>query len=54
MAIEWLEWQAHQQQVKIRHGYNNTEKRVGACRLPVDGFCLETQTVYQFHGKLMF
>ena len=34
-AIEWLEWQAHQQQVKIRHGYKNTEKRVGARRLPV-------------------
>ena len=53
MAIEWLEWQAYQQQIKIRHQYN-TEKRIGPCRLPVDGFCSETQTVYQFHGKLMF
>ena len=35
MAIEWLEWQAHQQQIKIRHEYNNTDKRIG----PVDGFC---------------
>ena len=26
MAIEWLEWQAYQQQIKIRHEYNNTEK----------------------------
>ena len=54
MAIEWLEWKAYQQQIKIRHQYNNTEKRIGPRRLPVDGFCSETQTVYQFHGKLMF
>ena len=24
MAIEWLEWQAYQQQIKIRLGYNNS------------------------------
>ena len=54
MAVEWLEWQAYQRGVKIRHQYNNTEKRIGARRLPVDGFCSETQTVYQFHGKFMF
>ena len=53
-AIEWLEWQAYQQQIKIRHGYNNTEKRIGSRHLPVDGFCPKTQTVYQFHGKFMF
>ena len=49
-----MEWKAYQQQIKIRHQYNNTEKRIGPRRLPVDGFCSETQTVYQFHGKLMF
>ena len=53
-SVEWLEWQAYQRGVKIRHQYNNTEKRIGARRLPVDGFCSERQTVYQFHGKFMF
>ena len=45
VTVEWL--------IQIRHQYNNTEKRIGAHRLPVDGFCSETQTVYQFHGMLM-
>ncbi len=54
MAVEWLEWQAYQRGVKIRHQYNNTEKRIGARRLPVDGFCSERQAVYQFHGKFVF
>ena len=52
MAIEWLEWKAYKQQIKIRHEHSNTEKRIGARRLPVDGFCSETQTVIQCHGKI--
>ncbi len=43
MAVEWLEWQAKQRGFSIRHQYNNTEKRIGARRLPVDGFSAETQ-----------
>ena len=30
-----------------------TEKRVGARHLPVDGFHADSQTVFQFHGKLL-
>ena len=54
MAIEWLEWEAHQRRIQIRHEYNNTEKRIGSRRLPVDGFHAESQTVFQFHSKLLF
>ena len=54
MAVEWLEWQSFQRRIQIRHQYNNTEKRIGARRLPVDGFCSKTQTVYQFHSNFMF
>jgi hypothetical protein len=54
MAIEWLGWVAHQRRIQIRHEYNNTEKRIGSRRLPVDGFHVESQTVFQFHGKLLF
>ena len=50
MAIEWLEWVAHKEIIHIRHQLNNTEKRIGDRRLPVDGFNAQTQTVYQFHG----
>lgn len=51
MAIEWLEWQAYQRGIHIRHEYNNTEKRIGPRRLAVDGFCSETHTVFQFQGN---
>ena len=53
MAVEWLEWEVNRRQIRIRHGYNNTERRVGACRLPVDGFHADSQTVFHFHGKLV-
>ena len=51
MADEWIAWEARQRGIKIRHQLNNTEKRIGARRLPVDGFHSESQTVFQFHGK---
>ncbi|CAB4013015.1 Hypothetical predicted protein [Paramuricea clavata] len=47
MAIECLEWQAFSRQIETRHEYNNTEKRIGARRLPVDGFHAESQTVFK-------
>ena len=50
MAIEWLEWLAYKERIHIRHQLNNTEKRIADCKLPVDGFNSQTQTVYQFHG----
>ena len=50
MAIEWLEWLAYKERIHIRHQLNNTEKRIGDRKLPVDGFNAQTQTVYQFHG----
>ena len=50
MAIEWLEWVAHKEAVYVRHQLNNTEKRIGGRKLPMDGFHAQTQTVYQFHG----
>ena len=50
MAIEWLEWVANKEGIHIRHQLNNTEKRIGGRKLPVDGFNAQTQTAYQFHG----
>ena len=50
MAIEWLEWVAHKEQIHIRHQLNNTEKRIGDRKLPVDGFHAQRQTIYQFQG----
>ena len=50
MAIEWSEWVAQKERIHIHHQLNNTEKRIGDRKLPVDGFNAQTQTVYQFHG----
>ena len=50
LAIQWLEWVAHQDRIHIRHQLNNTEKCIGHRKLPVDGFNFESQTVYQFQG----
>ena len=50
MAIEWLEWVARKERIHILHQLNNTEKRIGDHKLPEDGFHVQTQTVYQFHG----
>ena len=49
-ASEWLEWEASQIGKDIRHKYNGKEKRIGQRQLPVDGWCAQTNTVYQFHG----
>ena len=49
-ASEWIEWEASQLQKHIRHKYNSKEKCIGQRQLPVDGWCAQTNTVYQFHG----
>ena len=48
MAVEWLTWEAERTRRAIRHQVNGREKRIG--KLPVDGWCSETNTAYQFHG----
>ena len=48
MAVEWLTWESERTGHSIRHQVNGREKRIG--KLPVDGWCSETNTAYQFHG----
>ena len=50
IALEWLEWESHRRNIHIRHNGNGVEKRVGPRRLPVDGFCKETNQVFEFGG----
>ena len=49
-AWGFLEWVAARNRVHIQHMFNAGEKRVGQHGIPVDGYCEETNTVYQFHG----
>ena len=48
MAIQWLTRESDRTGCTIRHQGNGREKRTG--KLPVDGWCAETRTAYQFHG----
>jgi hypothetical protein len=52
MVIDWLEWEAKNTGQHIRHQGNDKEKMIGRRRLPVDGFCKETNTVYELQGCL--
>ncbi len=50
MAVQWLDYVAHTDSISIQHMLNGVEKRIGHRRIPVDGYCDTTKTVYQFHG----
>ena len=50
LAREWLEYEAHERNVRILHKYNVGEKRLGARNLPVDGWDPVNRVAYQFHG----
>ena len=48
MAVQWLTRESERTGFSIRHQANGREKRIG--NLPVDGWCAQTRTAYQFHG----
>ena len=48
MAIQWLTRESDRTGCTIRHQANGREKRIG--KLPIDGWCAQTRTAYQFHG----
>ena len=50
LAMQWLEWVAADKQVQIQHKLNGGEVRIGPRQLPVDGYCANSKTVFQFHG----
>jgi hypothetical protein len=53
IAIRWLDHEAKKQGVKIRHAENGGEFSIRSkkgYKLPVDGFCEETNTVFEFYG----
>ena len=50
VAHGWLQYQSYKSKNGIAHAFNGGEVKLGKRRLPVDGFCEETNTVYQFHG----
>jgi G:T-mismatch repair DNA endonuclease (very short patch repair protein) len=53
MAIDWLKWEAKNTGQHIRHQGNDSEKLIGMKRIPVDGFCRDTNSVYEFQGCIL-
>lgn len=50
VAIRWLESIAEKEGIKIEHAENGGERRFPDLNITVDGFCEETNTVYEFYG----
>lgn len=50
MAVSWMEHEARQRGVRVHHSVcGHGEERMIA-GYPVDGFCLEAKTLFQFHS----
>lgn len=50
-SIRWLDFVAESESIRIEHALNGRgEKKIGTKF--VDGFCSQTNTVYQFHVSL--
>jgi very-short-patch-repair endonuclease len=47
-AYYWLEWLIHKEGKHIQHGFNGKEKYIEPYR--VDGYCSETQEIYELDG----
>jgi len=50
-AIRWFKSIMNQENIKIQHAENGGEYRIPTTRLLVDGFCHESNTVYEFYGS---
>ena len=54
MAREWLTWVAQEENLEIIHEHaNGKEIKIGWKSIPVDGYCKENNTIYQFHGCMV-
>lgn len=51
-ALTWLEHIASMENISIMHAANGGEYKIPNTNYRVDGFCKETNTVYEFHGDL--
>jgi G:T-mismatch repair DNA endonuclease (very short patch repair protein) len=51
-AIRWLESIMNKENIYIRHAMNDSEYRIPTTRYRADGFCKETNTIYEFHGTI--
>ena len=50
MSIEWIEFISKLNNNIIQHALNGEEFKIPNTRFKADGFCKETNTIYEFHG----
>lgn len=50
IAIRWLRLEEKKRKIKIQHALNGGEYRIPDTNYYVDGYCEETNTVFEFHG----
>jgi hypothetical protein len=50
VQIQWLEFLEKYYNISIQHAMNEGEFRVPNTRYSADGYCEETNTIYEFHG----
>ena len=49
-SIQWLTYLEKTENIKIIHGANEGEYKIPGTRYTADGYCKETNTIYEFHG----
>lgn len=50
IAIEWLDKISHQRGISIQHAGNDREFLIPDSKYRADGYCEETNTIYEFYG----
>ena len=50
VSIRWLNYVMESQEINIQHAENGGEYRILGTNWRADGYCKETNTIYEFHG----
>jgi hypothetical protein len=51
-AIKWLEYIMSKENIHIEHAMNSGEYQIPDTRLRADGYCPDSNTIYEFHGTI--
>jgi hypothetical protein len=49
-SIAWIERVSQNEKIIIQHALNTGEYKIPGTRYYADGYCVETNTIYEFHG----
>jgi hypothetical protein len=50
ISIDWLDFLSKYYNVNIQHALNSNEFKIPNTKYKADGYCKETNTIYEFHG----